>query len=205
MLTLRSADARFRQDRLDARDDKLRGELATLLTAEGERGVQNGVTWSRLVGFVEKVNFDELTDEQLAEVVRSARQIVFEEMTPIYRRIGVSGLNIRLLTENRAITRPVEMMQAAMAWEQRVYMDVLSAQTIRHLTWNILLKHQKQPDIWFEMATTVLVDYCIKNLTTGVPDMQPPPGWPFTHLGSQQPPGSPPPPQRANQSHPSQQ
>ena len=171
-------EARFRQERLNARDDKLRAEIATLLTAEGELGSRHDIVFSRLVNLVSALNLDELTDEQLQEPAREAKSIVFAELADVFRRILICGLTIRMLTTDTAITRGVALMDAAVRGEQQMYMNALAVPAIRHLTWDGLRQQLKPYDIWAELAEHHLTNYSIRNLGVDIYDMRSPSGWP---------------------------
>jgi hypothetical protein len=182
--TLRSADDRWRQERLDTRDDKLRAELATLLATVGELLSRHDVLFGRLVRHVNALNLDELTDEQLEEPTRQARSIAFEELADLQRRISTSTITIKMLTANTAVTRPVELMQVALRAEQRAVKSALSIPTIRHLTWDSLRRQFQTPSIWFQLAMQRVIDYCLQCLGTNIPDTRSPTHWNYPWANS---------------------
>jgi L-rhamnose isomerase len=119
--------------RCGRRDDKLRPEIAAILTAHGELATRHPVVFGRLASFRDTLEVDQLTDEQLQEPARQARQIVFDELADIYRRISVRGLTIHMLTTDKAITAPIQYLQAAVVAQQKAYMDAVAAPAIRQL------------------------------------------------------------------------
>ncbi|MEE6175629.1 hypothetical protein [Mycobacterium sp. 050134] len=177
VLTLRSADKRFQRERLDARDDKLRGELAVLLSAVGEFRSQQDDVYGQLFDFINTLDFDKLTDEQLQEPASKARSLVFAKMGSVRRRINICGITIHILTTNAAITRPVELMREAVRSEQRIYGKLLAVPAIRGLTPNALKQALIQPDTWFELATQRVIDFCIQCLGTDMPHRRSPSVW----------------------------
>jgi hypothetical protein len=172
--TLRRSAAQFQHQRRDARDDKLRAEVAALLVALGERGTQHNNAFTRLVAFVNALDLENLSDDELQEPARIARTIAYEEMADVYRRISMHGMTIHMLTNDRAITGPIEGIQAALVAEQAAYTKALSVPDVRQMSWDFLRLRISPSDAMMAIAERHLVAYCLQDL--GIGDLRSPAG-----------------------------
>jgi hypothetical protein len=175
--TLRSADDRWRQERLDTRDDKLRAELATLLAMVSELEIRRNAALGRLFIFMNALNPNQLTDEQLQQPARQAASMVLTELADLRKRIHVSGITIHMLTANQDITLPVDLIQRAMDSERSAYVKALAVPEIRNLTPDSLRKRLVESRIWSQMGTQRVIDYCLQCLGTNIPDTRSPAAW----------------------------
>lgn len=123
--TLRRSTAQFRQQREDARVDKLRAEIAALDTAVDE---QRSVEEMMLPGMVEALekagvqtvishpqmapptSFPKIV-ETLQQAVAVAKTMFQESVSPIYRRIAAHAFGVQMLTDDPRIIDPVKMIE----------------------------------------------------------------------------------------------
>ena len=123
LLTLRSANQKFEQGRVDARNVQLMEEIGGLLSASGERGSQQAVYVQRLMEIVRGLlpNQPPVILDPLRWRARSA---LSETISDTFTRIGTHLIAINLLTDNPRIIEQTAVIQAE-EFEQKKYLESL--------------------------------------------------------------------------------
>ena len=127
IVSLRRNAAQFQQQRLDARDDKLRTEIANLTAAVNE--IRHKI-------FIAVERSTELTRSIIGEVDPNVRRLRYrtgvnailgQEVSGTYLRINAHAVTIMMTTNDDAITQPVvQIIEAARA--QQSALEAMLAQ-----------------------------------------------------------------------------
>lgn len=106
VLSLRRTVRHSRQNRIDARTDKLRGEIAAFISALSERPPMAEIWKKRLEEIGRPTN-----PAALADWARNVRPLVEEMLAPMYQRISAHAFGILMLTDDENITAPVHRLE----------------------------------------------------------------------------------------------
>ncbi|OBB74291.1 hypothetical protein [Mycobacterium sp. 852014-52144_SCH5372336] len=102
----------FTKAREDARTEKLRAEIAALLTALGEREAQGPLWEATRTMQIPQVQTDQGVDvEAVQRVIGELEPLIEQLAAPLYRRISVHVLGVLMLTEDRNITGAVQRLE----------------------------------------------------------------------------------------------
>lgn len=114
--TLQRAEQQFKQNRLDARTDKLRNAIAELLLALGDRTPME---------MLYKVKLEEArqTTGSSKPSIQLHQSIIEETIGGVYNRISMHSFAIRMLTNNAKITAPVHRIEQSVARRLEVIRD----------------------------------------------------------------------------------
>jgi hypothetical protein len=115
--TLRSADKKFQQGRIDARNDKLRGDIAAFMDAVGERASQLDVFTHRINELV-KAYLPDNPPGALAQFQQSSKAVLSETLSDAYRRTATHTFAINILTDDPGILDHVNRIQGVVGAEQ---------------------------------------------------------------------------------------
>jgi hypothetical protein len=122
IVTLRRNTAQFRQQRLDARDDKLRAEIANLSAALTQRGDQLDIVVARSRELVDSITTDATSAEEIkGRYVWGNKAILAQEVSELYTRIGTHATTITMLTGDQVITDLVDRITEAAREERLIY------------------------------------------------------------------------------------
>jgi hypothetical protein len=123
--TLRQSADQFATQRLDAREDKLRAEIASLSAALTQRSAQLDILVSRAVEL--RKSLDELDEiEQKRRYYLSAKVIFAESVSGLYTTIFSHATTIKMLTNDEAITKLVDRITKACNEESEHYERLLN-------------------------------------------------------------------------------
>lgn len=123
IVTLRRNTAQFRQQRLDARDDKLRTEIANLSAALTQRIVQLNMLVSRTGELTQSLKEAGVLDEDELRLryVWGGKIIFAQEVSGLYTQIDSHATTITMLTADPAITELVDRISTAATEERQYY------------------------------------------------------------------------------------
>lgn len=120
-ITLNRNAAQFEQTRLDSRDDRLKDEIASLLSALGERRDRQTLFNKRLsdaARATRTMNADPTAQAAAAKRFgQEARAAFAEQISPVYDRAMSHSLVIFLLTDNLTLLEPMVRIQGALKGE----------------------------------------------------------------------------------------
>lgn len=121
VITLRRNARQFEQNRSDARNDKLRAEIAALLSTLGERR-------SRQTVYVKRVNesVSAAGATALGHFSQNLRAIFAESISPVYEQAMGHTFAIMLLTEDPSLVDSLMRIQKALKDEQGNFEKTLS-------------------------------------------------------------------------------
>jgi hypothetical protein len=129
-ITLRRNASQFEQTRLDSRNDKLKDEIASLLSALGERRDRQTIFNKRLSDAARDARTKK--PDPAAQVSASkrfgqdARAAYAEQISPVYDRAMSHSLAIFLVTNDLTLLEPIMRIQAALKSESLDFQKSLS-------------------------------------------------------------------------------
>jgi hypothetical protein len=130
--SLRTSIAQFERVREEARVDKLRIELISLIDALSERTVKLDVAISQIDEVVEEIaSAAPDLDERLGRVDKAMRRIMGAEYWGVYTRISGHAFAIRLLTADEELLENLNRLQLVIAEERRHYEQVVMVRQLR--------------------------------------------------------------------------
>lgn len=125
LATLQRSGRQFQQGRSDARNDKLRAELAAFNVALGERKSQLDVFVYRIQGLAESFSMDDSPDR--SEFERTARAALL--VVDVYRRISGHAFAINMLIDDRDITARVNRIHQEISADRQEVEATLELKT----------------------------------------------------------------------------
>ena len=157
--TLQRFGRQFQQGRSDARNDKLRAELAAFNVALGERKSQLDVFVYRIQGLAESFSPDDPPNSSEFEQTARAALLVADA----YRRISGHTFAINMLTDDRDITARVNRIQQQISADRQEIEATLepknrTASSEAHI--EELKQRQAGRRELLEREQADLVDYC---------------------------------------------
>jgi hypothetical protein len=158
--TLRRSGRQFQQGRIDARNDKLRAEIAAFNVALGERKSQLDVFVYRVQGLAESFSLDDSPSPSEFEQTARAALLVVD----VYRQISSHAFAINMLTDDRAITARVNRMQheiSADRQEIEATLQLLNRAAPSEVHIEDLKQRQAGRRELLEREQAELVDYCL--------------------------------------------
>ena len=160
LATLQRSGRQFQQGRSDARNDKLRAELAAFNVALGERKSQLDVFVYRIQGLAESFSLDDPPDR--SEFERTARAALL--VADVYRRISGHAFAINMLTDDRDITARVNRIHQEISADRQEVEATLELKT-RAAPSEAHIEELKQRQAGrrelLEREQADLVDYCL--------------------------------------------
>jgi hypothetical protein len=162
VVTLRRSARHFQQGRIDARNDKLRAEIAAFNVALGERKSQLDVFLYRIQ---EIANTSSLDDPAGAsELEQSARAAL--SVADIYRRISSHTFAINMLTDDSQITACVNRIHREISADRQELEAALQLENRAapsHAEIEALRQREAGRRELLEREHRALVDYCLKK------------------------------------------
>jgi hypothetical protein len=160
VVTLRRTAAQFRQGRLDARNDKLRQEIAAYNAAAGERQSQLDIYLHR-VGELVRALPAVRTPAKLEQFRQDLKAAFSETVSDVYRRTGAHSFAINILTDDPGILDHVNSIQGGFA-EERVELEhVLSGSGQPSPTDAATTQRRLARDQYILREQKALLAYCI--------------------------------------------
>jgi hypothetical protein len=158
--TLRRSGRQFQQGRIDARNDKLRAEIAAFNVALGERKSQLDVFVYRVQELAGSFSLDERpSPSQFEQTARAALSVV-----DVYRRVSSHNFAINMLTDDPDITARVNRIQDEISADRK---EIEGTLELVNQTAPIegyieeLKQRQAERRKLLEHEQAELVDYCL--------------------------------------------
>jgi hypothetical protein len=130
--SLETSIAQFERVREEARTDKLRIELISLIDALSERTVKLDVAIGQIDEVVEEIASEvKDLDDRFDRVDKAMRRIMGAEYWGVYPRISGHAFAIRLLTTDHDLWQILNRLQVVIAEEREHYERVVMARQLR--------------------------------------------------------------------------
>jgi hypothetical protein len=120
VLTLRRSASQFQRGRQDAREDKLRAEIAAFFDALGAR-----VALKEIMDPMADADRDDEASASAAKTQFINRFPNRSEMSAVYRRIGVQYWAIKVLSHDTTITGLVEQLMSAVVLDSQDFKNII--------------------------------------------------------------------------------
>jgi hypothetical protein len=158
--TLRRSGLQFHQGRIDARNDKLRAEIAAFNVELGERKSQLDVFVYRVQGLAESFALDDRPSPSEFEQTARAALLVVD----VYRRISSHTFAINMLTDDPGITERVNRIRHEISADRQEIEATLELSN-RAAPSEVHIEELKQRQAGrrelLECEQAELVDYCL--------------------------------------------